>query len=328
VTRTPEKSPPASGSGVSSSIAPTESPAGEPAGPAPPAESTYSESTLPENVKRLAWPEYWSSPAQEFSNNRGAYRYSYERAFDNLSREERYTIRDWTHVEGSSEVYVDNVDGQQVADTNAYTGMNYALNSYLRGKGFDPNIEIASDRLHNALSKLPKPPGQMQLLRVSDVEPGYADKFQVGDYVTNGRPFMSASSDNAYAVTSFQQGYAAEGQTGGMAIYEIQSKSATPMLQGKTTLAEHESEWIFTPNTIFQVEGKNTFVRSTESDPSLTVTALRLNEVTVTQPLTAKNIHTGEPVRIGPEEQLPPPLTSDDSRSEGGYYSTSSSDSD
>ncbi|HVJ39503.1 MAG TPA: hypothetical protein VM687_17085 [Stenotrophomonas sp.] len=261
-----------------------------------------------ESMKDLIWPENWSSPAHRFVDRGGAFRDSYEQSFRALSEQERYAVRDWTHVEGSDETYRDPVDGHFLSDTNEYEGINYELNNYLRNpEPYDPEMEARSDELHNALAKLARPGEPVKLLRVADVGPGYADKFAVGDLVTNGRPFMSASSEKGYAEQTFKQGYAAEGRTGGLAIYEIQAKSATPMLEGITTLAGHEGEWIFTPNTVFEVTEKFTFTKKTESNPSLEVTAIRLKEVTPSKTEEVKNIHTSATLRIGPEEQKPPP---------------------
>lgn len=295
------------------------------AGPAP---STSTASSLPEGMGKVMWPERWSSKGADYFDRGGQYQDTYRYAFDAQTPAERFALRNWTHVDGTEERYVDYVDGQAVTDTNVYVEENYALNSYLRGGAFDPRYEQASDVLHNALSKLPEIPEKVPLLRVADVDANYGDRFKVGDYVTNGRLFMSASSKNDYAVTSFQQGYAAEGRTGGMAIYEINAKTARPMLEGITTHAGHEAESVALPNTVYRVEALVNFTRDTQSSTGLPVTAMRLEEVTVSAPMIVKNIHTGEPVTIGPEEQQPPPLPtgSDASGGSSPAYDWSGSD--
>ena len=261
-------------------------------------------------------PQQWSSPADRFVSPQrgdevGAYRDRYQQAFSGLTAEERYAVRDWTYAGGTG-MYVDNIRGKPVLDTNEYAGTNYDLNSYLRGdmgRRTNPYYEAASSRLHNALSKLPQVPmDNAPLLRVADVGRDYASKFTVGDHVTNGRPFMSASSNNRYAAESLQQGYAAEGRTGGMAIYELNSKSAVPTLPGITTQAAHEAEWLFQPNSVFKVTEMGGTRAATQADPNLSVTGMRMDEVNVTQPISAKGLHTGRPTTIRPEDQRPPPL--------------------
>ncbi len=235
-------------------------------------------------------------------------------------------------MDGTEDTYVDYVDGQAVADTNTYNELNYDLNEYLRGGRFEPGFEQASALLHNALSRLPELPENVPLLRVADVDASYGNRFKVGDYMTNGRLFMSASSKNDYAVKSVEQGYAAEGQTGGMAIYEIHAKTARPMLPGITTLAGHEAESVALPNTVYRLEAIINSTRDTQSAKALPITAMRLIEVPVTESMIVKNIHTGEAVAIGPEEQRrPPPLPAAGDASPGSspeYYYWSGSDSD
>lgn len=272
---------------------------------------SFSATTLPEGIENVIWPQRWSSSAANYFDRGGQYYDAYRHAFDALDPTERFALRQWTHVDGTEHSYVDYVDGQAKEDTNQYTEQNYDLNAYLRGGAFDPQLEQSSDVLHNALAKLPELPEPTHMLRVSDVDAHYAEKFKPGEYVTNGRLFMSGSAKNDYAVKSVEQGYAAEGRTGGMAIYDIEAKTARPMLAGITTLAPHEAELVALPNSVYRVEAAFGYTMDTESSQALPMTAMQLKEVTVTEPTRARNIHTGEPVTIGPEEQQPPPLFSE-----------------
>lgn len=303
----PEQAPRPSTSGPSSAQPAELPPAGETSGPLHPGPGPYPE--LPQGMDKVLRPEQWTSPAERFVNQGGEYRDTYQAAYNTLSPAESHAIRNWSFVEGQQGSYIDYVDGAAVADTRTYEGMNYDLNVYLRGQhGYSAEMERNSDLLHIGLSKLPSPPETVTLLRASDVGPDYGDLFKVGDYVTNGRPFMSASSNNAYAAESVGQGYAAEGRTGGLAIYEIESESAVPLLEGVTTLAGHEAEWLFTANRVFEVKQVAKAWGSTQSSELFPLTAMRLKEVTLTEPIHAKNIHTGLPKTIEPEDQLPPPF--------------------
>jgi len=313
-------------------------PSAQPTGPSVAAEVARSSAVssgapaatmLPEGMANLIKPEQWSSPGQNFVMGRGQYETAYREAFNGLSPDERFALRNWTYVEGTSEIYVDHVNGQAVPDTHTYYGNNFALNEYLRGGTYSEDMEQANTLLHNALSKLPAPPGEVPLLRVSDVYPGYAEDFHQGDLVTNQRLFMSASSTNQYATESFQQGYASSGQTGAMAIYEIKSVTARPTLEGISTMAGHEAEWLFQPNTVFSVEKIAKFNIDSDSQKNLPVVAMTLKEVPVMETVDAKNIHSGVRVRIGQAEQRPPPLPGTESEGEEFEYDYfSSSDSD
>jgi|GEM_PF-1081734 len=291
--------------------------------------------------------QQWSSPVNKFVSAEpgdpdvAAYRTSYAQAFSELSPAERYTIRDWTHVDGAQEQYVDEIGGVRITDQHAYQGTNYDLNAYLHRSGTgtpDPTYETAASRLYNALSKLPMVPlDDVPLLRVADVDADYASRFQVGDLVTNGRAFMSAASNNDYASESLIQGYAAEGRTGGMAIYEFNAATAVPTLPGITTLAEHETEWLFSPYRVFQVDEMASTRINSQSASNLPLTAMRLTEVSLAQPTMAKSLHGGEPVWVTPEDRVPPPLPSPfipvpgpgDSASSGySYTSPTSPESD
>lgn len=262
-------------------------------------------------------PQQWSSPADRFvsperSGDVGEYRQRYKEAFSALSPQERYAVRDWTHVEGAEGKYMDVIGGKAVMDNNRYAGTNYDLNAYLRsgaGTPLDRTYEAASSRLHNALSKLPTVPlDKAPLLRAADVDPNYASRFSVGDHVTNGRSFMSAASNKGYAVDSIAQGYAAEGRDGGMAMYEFNSKSAVPTLPGVSTQAAHETEWLFKPYSVFRVNEMASTRAQTESNQNLPLTGMRMDEVDVTRPIMTKGLHTGKSTLVRPEYQRPPPL--------------------
>lgn len=290
-------------------------------------------------------PEQWSSPGEAFTQeapedpDAQIYRTSYENAFRQLTPVERYVLRDWTHVEGVEGRYVDEIGGRQVNDDSEYQGINYELNAYLRNSAAspDPLLEGTAARLHNALSKLPNVPmDRLPLLRVSDVPADYASHIAQGDLVTNGRSFMSASSDRGYAAESLEQGYAAEGRTGAMAIYEFQANSAVPTLPGITTLAGHEAEWLFMPNRVFKVEEVATTRINTQSAADLPLIGVRLTETSVLEPTVAANLHTAEPTWISAADRRPPPLPNehvpltraggDSGSSDYYYYSTSGSD--
>lgn len=306
----------------------TESVASVAAGEAPaavqPAIPSYTASNLPEGMQRLMTPSTWTSPAQRFVDADAEFRADYQFAFDRLSEDEKFAIRDWTHVDDSEQPYIDVVDGKSAPYTRSYYGANYDLNEYLRSGGFyDRQWEDLSKSLHSGLEKLPVPSGNTSLLRVADVPPHYGQNINIGDRVTNGRLFMSSSSHNEYARTTFEQGYAADGQNTELAIYELEARSAVPTLPGISTQAAHEAEWVSKPNTVFEVKGKMQFLLSTQSG-TRQVTAMRLKELDLTDTVSAKNIHTEQEVRIGPAEQRPPSSIGESSEPEWYGSPTSS----
>jgi hypothetical protein len=217
----------------------------------------------------------------------------YQTAFDHLPADEQHALRNWTYLD-ISETYSGDSD---------YSDVNYDLNQQLRNRAYESDTATRAKALQTALSNLPRPDGDSRLLRIGEVPGGYARKFNAGDYVTNSPAFMSAASNNEYAEANLADDVYVVTPGSAFALYDIQSKSATPFVHRVTTLAPGEHEWLFRPNTVFRVDEIAT---ATPQDGRQTPRiGIRLTEMPINEPTYAKNIYTGEPELVYPQGTTP-----------------------
>lgn len=242
------------------------------------------------NMLQTLNPASWHSEANGWLDN-PAFTHPYQTAFDHLPANQQQALRNWTYLD-ISETYSTDSD---------YDDVNYELNQQLRDRSYESDTATRAQALQTALGRLPRPEGDSRLLRIAEVPADYARQFKAGDYVTNSPAFMSAASDNEYARANLADNdYVADPQ-GAFALYDIQSKSATPFIHRVTTLAPGEHEWLFRPNTVFRVDEIAT---ATSQDGTQTPRiGIRLTEVPINEATFAKNIYTGK------EELVYPPGT-------------------
>lgn len=270
-------------------------------------------------------PNAWHSAAGRRIDS-PAFVQQYRDAFNALPSEQRRAIRDWTHLDvggsGSDSDSGSGSDGDGYSTDTRYQGINFELNEQLYTRVHEAETGENARLLTEGLTNLPRPEGQSRLLRFTDVAPDYATRFRPGDYVTNSPAFMSASAKNEYANANLRDQLAAHGPDHPAALYDIQARSATPFITGITTLADEESEWLFRPNAIFRVEEIATATpNDADGTPRI---GMRLVEVPFTQPVYAKNIHTGDQELVYPAGMRPvyttlrpttnPPLRAPDPR--------------
>jgi hypothetical protein len=251
----------------------------------------------PEMLQALN-PHEWSSPANRLIDQ-PAFTAQHEAVFNRMPPEERRAIREWTHIDNDSETYSD--------ASGSYRGVNFELNDELYKRHYSEFTSQDAALLNSGLKRLPRPPGESRLLRIAEVPPNYQTHFAPGDLVTNSPAFMSASSDNEFSLSRLDEdrNARAAGKPGApaFAVFDIRSRSATPVIGGVTTLADPEREWIFRPNTVFRVEEVVT-ASPTGSDVPPRI-GIRMVEVPVTQPVYAKNIHTGQLELVYPAGAAP-----------------------
>ncbi|WP_168793217.1 hypothetical protein [Paraburkholderia aromaticivorans] len=268
----------------------------------PPFSDTFHVSTPPGGNPSPAMletldPNTWHSAAGGGIDN-PAFIQRYRDAFNALPSEQRRAIRDWTHLDVGGDS-----DSDGYSTDTSYQGINYELNQQLYSRVHEAETGENARLLAEGLNTLPKPEGQSRLLRIADVAPDYATRFKPGDYVTNSPAFMSASTGSEYANSALRDQMAGHGPDHPVALYEIQAQSATPFITGVTTLADGESEWLFRPNTIFRVEEIAT---ATPNDAGGTPRiGMRLVQVPFTQPVYAKNLHTGDQELVYPAGMQP-----------------------
>jgi hypothetical protein len=271
---------------------------GSPGSPeAPPFEQTFHVSTSTgkppsASMLRTLDPSSWYSEANRWLENLN-FTTHYRAAFDHLPLDQQHALRNWT--------YLDDVSGTYSTDSD-YDDINFQLNRELRDRSHESDTAMRAEALQTALSGLPRPPGDTRLIRVAEVPANYAGTLKAGDYVTNSPAFMSAASESEYAQGAVADTHFA-GQEGVIALYDIQSKSATPFVDRVTTLAPGETEWLFRPNTVFRVEEVAT---ATSLDNTRTSrVGIRLVEVPVSEPTFARNLHTGEQELVYPSGTTP-----------------------
>ncbi|MFM0673723.1 hypothetical protein [Paraburkholderia sediminicola] len=255
-------------------------------------------------------PPAWSSVADGRIDD-PAFVQQYRTAFNNLPEDQRRAIRDWSYVDdGGSAGY--SSDSSSVS----YKGFNYDFNKKLFGGAPDAEATAHARTLQTGLDGLPIPGGANRLLRIAHVDRDYASKFSPGEYVTNSPAFMSASSKNEYAQYVLGDKDEGTGPDHPFALYDIQAQSATPFVSSVNTMATEEGEWVFRPGAVFRVEE---VAVAKPNDPTENPRiGMRLVEVPVTQPIYAKNIHTGQlqivypsgttlQAPAGSDPNLPPP---------------------
>ncbi|MFC0576744.1 hypothetical protein [Paraburkholderia solisilvae] len=239
-----------------------------------------------------------------------AYRQAYKAAFEKLPADQQRAIRQWTAVDNGSdsgsgsdsssgsdsESGSDSGNGSAAAAGSKNYELNKALYTHTPYDGIDKDV---SD-LIGGLDGLPAPPKQQaHLLRVADVPADYATRFKPGDLITNSPAFMSASSGNEYATYAlWDQAAIAGTDHPALAFYDIEARSAKPFLDGIATDASAEREWLFRPNTVFKV--KEIGVLPASGPDEKPRVGMRLVEVPVTAALEAKNIYTGQTVKVSP----------------------------
>ncbi|SIO55385.1 hypothetical protein [Paraburkholderia phenazinium] len=237
-------------------------------------------------------PPAWHSDADALLDDI-AFNGRYRAAFDNLPDSQQEALRNWTYLD-LSETYSTGSD---------YEDVNFDLNRQLRDRSYETDTASRAHALQAALTHLPRPDQDSRLLRVAEVPADYASKFAPGDYVTNSPAFMSASSESEYTNATLADSEYAAAPGGAFALYDIQSKSATPFVYRVTTLASGEHEWIFRPNTVFRIDE---IAAATPQDGAVTPRiGLRLTEVPVDTPIFAKNIYTGEQELVNPSGTTP-----------------------
>ncbi|MGP3594019.1 hypothetical protein [Vagococcus sp. WN89Y] len=176
----------------------------------------------------------------------------YETAVKDLPEEERTALRIWTGL--PKEV------GKSYSDNSISTGISisYELNMDLREE--EPLTEELQNLYDNILSaltpgKLPVQKGEYirtASYKFPDADPWSAGNIAVGDIVSNGKQFMSVSSD-----TIFAEEYAKKGVDYLRTIinYKIATPyGPTPLLPNALSLSTFENEYLYRPNTYFRVK--------------------------------------------------------------------------
>ncbi|MFL9907378.1 hypothetical protein [Paraburkholderia sp. RL17-337-BIB-A] len=292
-------SPSSSGSSESpGSPASSESSGSSEAAEMPPFEQAYhvtTETGAPPSANMLQTldPATWHSAANDWLKNLN-FTTLYRGAFDHLPSDQQHALRDWTYLDDVSDTY---------STDSTYDDINFQLNQQLRDRSHESDTATRAQALQTALSSLPKPPGDTHLIRFAKVPANYEGTLKVGDYVTNSPAFMSAASENEYAKAAVADNDYVGRYGGALALYDIQSKSATPFINRVTTLAPHETEWIFQPNTVFRVDEVAT-AKSPDGTHASRI-GIRLTEVPITEATFAKNIHTGEQELVYPPGMTP-----------------------
>jgi hypothetical protein len=116
---------------------------------------------------------------------------------------------------------------------------------------------------------------------------------------------MSVSSRKNYTENALEEGHASRHDSEALAVYEFRSKTAVPTVPGVSTLAAGEAEWVFSPNTVFQVRDVVNFTINNEARTGQPLTVIRLNEVEASESMRVKNIHTGMESKTSREEPRP-----------------------
>ncbi|MFL9903888.1 hypothetical protein PQR71_38165 [Paraburkholderia fungorum] len=245
------------------------------------------------NMMQTLDPATWHSEANNWLKNLN-FTTVYRGAFDHLPSDQQHALRDWTYLDNASDTYSTN---------STYDDINFQLNQQMRDRSHESDTARRAQALQTALGSLPRPPGDSRLLRVAEVPANYASQLKVGDYVTNSPAFMSAASDSGYAQATLADTHFEATHGDALALYDIQSKSATPFINRVTTLVPTETEWIFRPNTVFRVEEIATATSQDEAHASRI--GIRLTEVPISEATFAKNIHTGEQELVYPPGMTP-----------------------
>ncbi|MFZ5937762.1 RHS repeat-associated core domain-containing protein [Pseudomonas sp. HS6-2] len=220
----------------------------------------------------------------------------FKASFLALTTAEKSAVRSWTALEaGSSDEYYSDEPGVLEDERES---INYDLNSLLyRGQPLPSKYLAAHKDLSSALGKLPSSRGD--LLRID----GYTEREQIpwgveivpGDIVTNYPAYMSASDETRYASDTL-----GDGEYDSYAMYSLsETFNAVPLLYGVASLALVESEYLFAPQSFFQVEGI-TYARPASSEAGYAPERIgvRLRQVAYDTTMRAKNIHTGRPVNL------------------------------
>ncbi|MEZ0602478.1 hypothetical protein ACAX43_10075 [Paraburkholderia sp. IW21] len=282
--------------GMNPNSPPSSGSSGSPEGP--PFEQTFHVSTATgtppsANMLQTLDPASWHSGANDWLDD-PSFTTLYRTAFNLLPFDEQHALRDWT--------YLDDVSGTYSKDSD-YDDVNFQLNRQLRDRSYESDTAARAQALQTALSSLPRPPGDSRLIRIADVPANYAGQFKVSDYVTNSPAFMSAASKSEYAKASLADTEFDAGHGAALALYDIQSKSATPFINRVTTLAPNESEWLFRPNTVLRVDEIAT--ATSQDGTRAPRIGIRLTEVPINEATFAKNIHTGEQELVYPPGTTP-----------------------
>jgi len=176
----------------------------------------------------------------------------YESAVSKLTDDEKKAIRTWTGlVEDAGKIYSDN-------SISVGLETNFELNSRLRNNApLTDSLQKLYDNMMSALQpgKLPVQKGEYirtASYEFADFEPWTVGAIEVGDIVSNGKQFMSVSSD-----TLFAEAYAVKGIDYLKTIinYKIRTKQGpAPLLPNALSLSNFEYEYLFKPNALFKVK--------------------------------------------------------------------------
>lgn len=263
-------------------------------------------------------PGSWRSPADRWPDDK-AFAARYEQAFDRLPAEQQQAIKNWTYLDlGDAGSSHGSSSGSSSSGSSSspspepFEDVNFELNRQLNQRRHGPDTAQRAVDLQAGLDALPKPDGPNRLLRSAAVPADYAGRLAPGDYVTPSPAFMSASSGNTFAQGMLADGVPEHEGHQAFAIYDIQSRSATPFLSGVNAMAEDEREWLFTPRTLFRVEEVATAKPQDGTAPRV---GIRLVEVPFDRPVYAKNIYTGEQELIYPPGATPSYTTLQPTRS-------------
>lgn len=201
-----------------------------------------------EEAETLLYPEDGTAELQQSELDAT----EYEVAVSKLSDKEREAFRTWTGLpEEAGKIYSDNT---------VATGLeiSFKLNRYLREERPLPErLQTLYDDLMSALTPGKLPTQKGEYMRTASYEFGIFDPWTpgniaVGDIVSNGKQFMSVSSDTAFA-----QNFALNSVDYLKSIvnYKIDSRHGpAPLLPNALSLSTFENEYLYRPNAYFKVK--------------------------------------------------------------------------
>lgn len=178
----------------------------------------------------------------------------YEYAMNALLPRQHQALREWTSTEADME------HEEEDNSKRYYEGVNYELNAAL-SKGTLTGLERAAvEALDGGLAAMPC--FRARLTRVAEHGPTnpspWGTRIQIGDIVTAGPRFMSASHTHGYSLGNLSDGSLSSLCLGkdseSLVFYTIDASAAVPLVEGKLAFAG-ESEWLFRPRTAFTVLG-------------------------------------------------------------------------
>lgn len=176
----------------------------------------------------------------------------YEVAVSKLPDNERKALRTWTGLpEEAGKIYSDNTIS---------TGLeiSFELNRLLRdGLPLSEHLQTFYGELLSALAPGKLPTQKGEYIRTASYNfgvfnPWTSGKIATGDIVSNGKQFMSVSSDSAFAET-----YALKGIDNVKSIinYKINTRHGpAPLLPKALSLSTFENEYLYRPNAYFKVK--------------------------------------------------------------------------